>query len=433
MTTLYLYSVEDKETFPVTDGWFDSYAPAFSADGKVLYFVSERHFSPVFSQTEWNHAYVDLAGIYLITLARDTKSPFAPKSDEVKISAKEEPKKEDTKGEKKKPDVTVVVDPEGIQNRIAALPVSGSSYRDLVSAGDKLYYVRSGSKDTKPTIQLFDFEKQKETDLGEFNGFEISADKKKMLVGEEGSFAIIDLPTSKIEIKDRLSLTDMTMQLDHHAEWHQIFRECWRQMREFFFSPTMNGVDWPAMKSKYEPLVDFVNHRADLTYIIGEMIAELNSGHAYVGGGEYPKPERVPMGLLGATLERDPSSGYYRIKKILRGQNWDKAARSPLTEIGVNASEGEYILAVNGRPTNTMPDIYAAFVNTAGKQVTLKLNKTPGESGSHETVVVPVDNDKHTCTTHGYRRISTRFLRQPTERWGTSIFPIWGSTDSMSL
>ena len=104
------------------------------------------------------------------------------------------------------------------------------------------------------------------------------------------------------------------------------------------------------------------------------MIGELNVGHAYVGGGDMPKPPRIPTGLLGAELERDPRPGYYQIAKILKGQNWDPKLRSPLTEIGVDVKEGDYIIAVDGQPTNEMTNIYEALVNTAGKQVTLKVN-----------------------------------------------------------
>jgi len=165
-------------------------------------------------------------------------------------------------------------------------------------------------------------------------------------------------------------------------------------MREFFYVPNMHGVDWPAIRERSEPLVAHVNHRADLTYIIGEMVGELNAGHTYVGGGEFPKPRRIPMGLLGAELKRDSKSGFYRIEKILRGENWDKAARSPLTEIGVDAREGDYILAVDGQSTADAADIYELLVNKAGKQVTLKLNARPARKGARDVVVVPTDSEE---------------------------------------
>lgn len=393
MVTLHLYSLDSRQSVVLTDGWFSSYAPTFSSDGKYIFFVSNRSFSPTYSQTEWNHAYLDLAKVYLITLAKEIKSPFEPKSDEV--SLKKEGKKEeksDKKDEEAK--VTVRVDTDGIQDRIAEIPVTAASYRNVQSVGSKLYYIRQGAKDEKSKLFLYELDKQKETELGEVNGYEISADGKKMLIGQENSYAILDLPTSKIEAKEKLNLSDMKVQLDRRAEWSQIYNEGWRQMRDFFYDPNMHGLDWPAVRRKYEPLAAHVNHRADLTYIIGELIGELNAGHAYVGGGDLPKVERIKLGLLGAVIVRDPATKYYRITKIFRGQNWDQGTRSPLTDIGVNAREGDYIIAIEGKPTNTMTNMFETLVNMAGKQVKLKLNSQPRESGSRETVVVPTDNEQ---------------------------------------
>ena len=397
METVQLYSVDKKDTYEVTDGWFDSYQPAFSSDGKFLFFVSDRTFNPTFSGTELDAGFNDLSGIYLVTLASDTKSPFAPKSDEVKLKEEKEGAKKDEEKDKKKeePKVSVKVDVAGLQGRITSLPIASGNYRDLVSVGDKLYYVRNSAKDQNPKIFLYELDKQKETELGEFNGFEISADKTKMLVGGGGSYSIIDLPTNKIDAKEHLNLSDMKVNLDRKAEWKQIYNECWRQMRDFFYAPNMNGVDWPKMRDRYAQLLPYVNHRADLTYLIGEMIAELSLGHTYVGGGDYPKAERIQQGLLGAKIERDPASKYYRIKKILKGENWDKSTRSPLTEIGVDAREGDYIIAIDGKPTNEMNDIYEALVNTVGKQVTLRLNTEPKEAGSRTTVVIPTGDEQN--------------------------------------
>jgi tricorn protease len=402
MTTIQLYSVESASTTPLTDGWFSSFSPAFSNDGKYLFFLSNRTFNPTYGQLEWNHIYSDMGGIFLLTLSSDTKSPFEPKSDEVNIGKGERAGEEGKKENEKKGDAgkkPVTVDLDGIQSRIAAIPIQGANYDNIQSVGDKLYYVRRSARDEKTKLLLYELDKQKETELGDFSGFEISADGKKMIVGQEGSYAIIDLPTSRIEIKDRLSLSGLKVTLDRKAEWKQIFAECWRQMRDFMFDPNLHGVNWQAVRKNYEPLVEYVNHRADLTYIIGEMIGELNIGHAYVGGGDYPQAERISLGLLGARLERDPKTKYYRIAEILPGENWDHTIRSPLTEIGVGVKSGEYIIAVNGKPADQMDDIYASLVNTAGKQVTLRVNSRPAEGGSRDVVVVPT-GDEHDLYYH---------------------------------
>ena len=396
MSKIYLYSLEKKESYPVTDGWYSAGTPEFSSDGKYLFFVSDRDFNPTYGWNEFDYTYQDMARIYLVTLTKSADSPFKPKSDEV-TEKSDQPKSDDAKpkkdGDKKEPAVLVNVDVDGLTDRIVGLPIQPSSYRDLKSVGNILYYIRQGSKDEKAQFQMYDLGELKETNLGEVEGYEFSADLKKMLVGKDGAFYIIDVPKGKIDLKDKLDLSSMEVNLDRHQEWAQIYNECWRQMRDFFYAPNMNGVDWVGIRKKYEPLVQYVNNRADLTYILGEVIGELSSGHTYVGGGDLPAPKRIMTGLLGAQLERDKQSKYYRIKKILKGENWDKSTRSPLTEIGVNAKEGDYILAVNGKPTDKMTDIYESLVNTVDKQVTLKLNSSPELVGSRDVVVLPIGNE----------------------------------------
>ena len=390
MNKVYLYSLKDGQTHEVTDGWYGSYAPVFSSDGQYLYFISNRDFSPIYSRTEWNHAYRDMAKVYLVPLTRKVESPFKPQSDEVAINGGESQENDKDKRDKK---VDVRVEPEGLEGRIIALPIKASNYSHLASVENFLYYARRSSGDEKPQLCMYDFDKQEETELGEFSGYEITADGKKMLVGKNKSYYIIDLPKDKLDLKDALDLSDMEVMLDRRGEWSQIFNECWRQLRDFFYVPNMHGIDWAGIRKKYAPLVDHVNHRADLTYIIGEMIGELNVGHTYVGGGDYPKPERIKTGLLGAELERH-TSGYYRIKRILKGENWNDSRRSPLTEVGVDASEGDFIVAVNGNSTKNMVNIFEHLVNTVGKQVTLTLNSRPRLKGGREVVVRPV-GDEH--------------------------------------
>lgn len=397
MPKIFLYSLSSQETIEVTDSWYSSYSPCFSSDGQYLFFVSDRDFSPVYSRTEWNHAYLNMSRIYLVTLNRQVKSPFEPRSDEVKVAAPEPAKLTKAKEEKPatKPSsekLTLKVEPEGLKDRITALPVEVSSYYGLTSVGDKLYYLKRSFGDRQTSLKYYDLGKLEEKDLGPVNYYVISADHKKMLVQQGRDYAIIDLPSGPVKIEKKLDLSGLEMWLDRKAEWAQIFNECWRQMKDFFYAPNMHGVDWEKVRALYEPLARAVNHRADLTYVIGEMIGELNCGHTYVGGGDLPKVERVKVGRLGARLERD-SSGYYLIRKILAGQNWDRSLRSPLTEVGVNVKEGEYIIAVNGQSVREVKDIYELLVNTAGKQVTLKVNSRPDEKGAREVVVVPIETE----------------------------------------
>jgi tricorn protease len=396
LSQVYLHSLEQGKTFRVTEGRFGCQGPAFSGDGKYLFFVSGRDFNPSYSAVEWNYSYRNMERVYLVTLAKDTPSPFRPKPEEPTAAKPAEPKKEAKPAEAKPKDVPLKVDTDGLSERILQLPVQPARYRSLASVGSTVYYLRQsgqGGPGGKLAFQMYDLAAKKETALGSVSGYEISADGKKMLVSQDGKYGIIDLPKGPVNVGEPLDLSAMETRLDHHAEWKQIYNECWRQMRDFFYDPHLHGLDWKAIRVKYEPLVDHVNHRADLTYVIGEMIAELNAGHAYVGGGDFPHPRRIPTGLLGARLRRDPTTGYYKIVKILKGPRWDPDLRSPLDELGVNVKDGDYVLAVNGKPVNELRTIYEALVNQAGKPVTLKVNARPEEKGAREVTVTPIDNE----------------------------------------
>jgi tricorn protease len=394
---IYLYSLDKAENYPVTEEWYDADNPAFSSCGKYLYFVSDRDFNPVSGDLTFNYVFKDMEKVYLVTLSKDQASPFKPKSDETGSSAVK--KTTAPKGKKKGKTKTagaaaVKIDVDGIMDRVIALPIKASQYGNPIGVKNAVYYLRKGTKDAKPVLLMYDLEKRKETELGNINSFVISADLKKMMVSKDKTYAIIDLPTAKISIDETLKLDNMEMHLCFKCEWKNIFHECWRQMRDFFYAANMHNVGWENMLKRYEPLVKHVDHRNDLTYIIGEMIGELNIGHAYVGGGERPPVKKISTGQLGAKLERDPKTGYYKITQILKGWNWDKDLLSPLTAVGVKAAEGNYITAINGRSTAKMNNIYKALVNTVGKQVRLTLNTTPSGKGGWDTVVEPIADEQ---------------------------------------
>ena len=239
---------------------------------------------------------------------------------------------------------------------------------------------------------VYDLKKKKETELGKRLSYTFSPTGKKMLVFRGQKFQVIDPPSGKVQLDSPADLSNMKMRVDHHAEWKQIFEESWRQMRDFFYAPNMHGVDWQAIHDKYAVLVPYVNHRSDLTYIIGEMVGELSVGHSYVINGDRPKPERIQLGLLGARLSR-AEGGYYRVDRILKGANWDRSLRSPLTELGVNVGEGDYILAVDGHPVNEVEDIYMLLVGKAGKTVELTVNSQPATAGSRKVLVKPIADE----------------------------------------
>lgn len=385
---VWLYELASQDKFPVTDEFFGANSSKFSQDGKYLVFASARTFDPIYSATEWNHAYTDQEKIYLLPLNAETPNPLMPKSDEVSNG---ESATDEKPGEDAKPVTTVTK--EGLVERAIEIPLEAASYGAFFMDGTSLYYLRRKRTDDHATLAVFNFEEKKETVITACDGFEVSHNGKKFRVVSQGKHFIIDRPSGKAELNTPLALGGLRLTVNLAQEWQQIYTEAWRQMRDFFYAPNMHGTDWKGLKAKYAPLVAHVNHRNDLTYIIGELIGELNVGHAYVGGGDRPEAERVQTGLLGATLERAKNGASYKFVTITDGANWSSNLRSPLTEAGVDVSTGDFLLAVNGIPVSELQTPFEELMGTAGRQVELLVNTTPELKGARTVRVVPLADE----------------------------------------
>ena len=371
---IYVYNIAAKKEYAVTDKWYDSYMPVFSTDGKYLVFTSGRDFNPTYGSLEWNHTYSNMNGVYVVLLAGDTPSPFLLKDAEVN-APKPEAGKEET--------VTVRIDFEGLADRIIKLPVAPGRYFNFYSDGKKVYY--TAGRQTK----VYDLAKQKEDVVADGIMYVAPGGKKALFVADR-KYYVTDVPAGKANLDKAVDLSNMKITTDYPAEWAQIYNEGWRAMRDGFYVENMHGVDWKAMKRKYEVLLPYVKTRLDLNYVIGELIGELNVGHAYISMGESQKAGRVSLGLLGAEIVRDSRSGFFQLTKILEGANWSKDLRSPLTEPGIEAKTGEYIVAIDGVPTNSVKDMYSLLIGKAGVPTEISLNTKAELAGARKIVISPL-------------------------------------------
>ena len=299
MDNIIIYDRNSKEKHQMTDGWYNVSSPNFSKDGKYLVFVSARTFNPTYSSTEWNHVYNNMNKIYILPLTQDATIPFAPENDNPKAPQQTPTTRETKKSEATKEHPKNEYDYTNIANRIIELPVSAGNYHDLHMIGNQVYFNRYGN------TSIYNLKDRKETDL---NSRIIFGPGYEKAIAQSGrAFQVIDIPNAPVSVNHPISTSDLKKYIDYHQEWMQIYNESWRQMRDFFYAKNMHGVDWQGVYEKYKVLIPHVNHRTDLTYVIGEMIGELSVGHAYSANGEHPTPARIPMGLLGT-----------RSKKILR-------------------------------------------------------------------------------------------------------------------
>lgn len=397
---LFLWSVADQQVRPVTDPRFEVASPAWDPEGNYLYYVSRREFAPQMSSIEWNYAGNHDEQIYALALRKEVANPFAPESDEVVLTGDQEGKEAEDDKEEIAEKAPVVIDFEGLAQRSIRVPVKTANIRSLGATKGYLFYATSGpgfygrKSNEKPALHLFDLEKRKsELFLEGFGGWVLSADGKKILVRGDGEFARYD---AKPEApgKEVVSTSGMMVDRNPREEWLTIFNEVWRRYRDFFYVKNMHGFDWKAIGDQYRPLVKHVAHRSDLNYVIGEMISELNVGHAYIEGGDFEIPERPKVALPGARFALDPEAGKYRLAKILRGHNEEEQYRSPLTEVGVAVKEGDYVLAIDGEPLKGEDNPYHLLQHKTGA-VVLLVNDKPVEDGAREVTYRPIHTEEH--------------------------------------
>lgn len=394
LTAIWLYDVRKGTATQVTSGRYSDSWPTFDRKGDLLYFASVREFTePLYQDVGFSFVYTRGDRLYAVPLRADVRSPLLPVSDEEGAGAEQKEKsaaqkieEEDAEeaGEAKspKPVAPLAIDLAGFEARAILLPVERGDFHHLgVADGGKLVYTRRSpwGGESKAKIEILDLEAKKDDDrvktvVDGVDGFRLSADGKKLLVRQGKSYAFVEpKPDQKLEAK--VAVADLLVEVDPRAEWRQMFLEAWRLQRDFFYDPGMHGVDWTAQREIYGAMVEDCASRSDLSYILRELISELNVGHAYYFDEGPPGVPSLTVGMPGADFEL--GDGAYRFARILRGAAWDADARGPLGEPGLDVREGDYLLAVNGVPVDPAKSPWAAFQGLAGKVAMLTVSAEP--------------------------------------------------------
>ncbi len=397
-SAVYVWNAADGKLHKLTDELFSAFNPAWDAAGNYLYYLSNRDYAPQISSIEFNYALNRETSIYATSLRKDVKHPFPPESDEVAITKEggDKPKAD------AKPSTELVIDFEGIGQRVARAPLTADNYGGLSAnngyliygVGPAFYYGRA--PDRQPSLRLFSLKDRKETTLVEnAGGFAISGDGSKLLVSQSGQYFLYDANPQGERTKKPVSTAGLMYDRVPTEEWNQIFNEVWRRYRDWFYVTNMHGYDWEKLRDQYRPLLKYVAHRSDLNYVIGEMISELTVQHAYIEGGDFNIPPRPRVALPGARFELDKAAGRYRIAQIFEGQNEEDIYRSPLTEIGVDVKVGDYVLAINGEELKANDDPYRLLRNRADNPVQLTVNSTASMTGSRQVSYRPITDESN--------------------------------------
>ena len=410
---VFVYDIQSKKINKVTSGFYNDNEAVFDPEGKYLYVSTNRDFSPIYSDFDNTWIYPNATVIGAIPLRKDVTSPLAEKNDAVEIE--EEKKEDDSDGKKKdkkkkkskkdkdksddKDEDKDKVDPvkidfDGIERRMVMLPIEGGNVGNLSAAKGKIIYMKysnSGSESDDSTLKYYDIEEQEEKSIiSDIYNYKLSADGEQILIRNSSGFSVIEVGADK-KAEDKVPTEEMTSVINPREEWKQIFNDVWRLERDYFYDADMHGVDWNLMKEKYGVLIDQAMSRYDVNFILGELIGELNASHTYRGGGDSERAKRENVGYLGCDWTKE--NGGYKIKRIVKGADWDTEIRSPLEEPGVDVSEGDYILAVNGIPLVDYSDPWMAFAGMSGKTVQLTVNKSANMTGARHVLVKPISSE----------------------------------------
>jgi tricorn protease len=474
LSSIFLWSFEEQELRRVTSELWNEFSPSFSRDGKLLYFLADREFRPMIGSFEYDYAVDRETYAYALSLAADAPHPFPPRSDEVEIEGaddeededeaapgvgenkegsgagkKDEAKEKDAEktaededeedGEEEGPPPPTRIDFEGLASRITRVPIGADNYNGLAAVEGGLLLVRGtaaylGRQGGKPAVVHFDFEEREETVLHEgFGNATVSDDGKKLLLGEDGAYRLVEAtPDGKGKPAKNVSLAGLQVDLDPPAEWAQIFDEVWRRYRDDFYAPNMHGYDWQALRERYRPQLRWVAHRSDLNYVLTEMLAELNVSHAYVAGGDWQAPPRPRAGLLGARFELDAGANRYRFTRILPGHNEEPGYRSPLTEVGVKAEAGDYLLEINGVELRGDDNPFRLLRNAGGAPVELLVSDTPQREGARRLMWTPSATRTTCSTSSGCCATANAWRRGQATGSATCTSPTWVRGDSPS-
>jgi tricorn protease len=414
---IFVHDVQTGQATPATSDRYDSRSPAWSSDGEWLYFLSDRNLTSMVD-SPWGPRQPDPfigapTEIYAVALGKERRSPFAP-ADEVHADAekkeekkeekdkdKDKDKKDDKSGKSEaKTPAPVIIDRAGLAERLVPVPVPAGRYDALKTDGKRLYWLaRDLAPEPKRALKALAIGRDKpevKTVMEDVRSYQLSADGKKVLVRKTDDIYVFDA-ADKAPEKDKLEeakldLSGWTFSFDPREQWRQMFTEAWRLERDYFYDPAMHGLDWPAVRAKYEPLVTRVATRGDLNDLLAQMVSELSALHIFVRGGDVRKgTETVEVASLGADWTRDEPGGGYRVVRIYRADPDLPGKLSPLRQLAVGVAEGDVIESVNGVRALDLTHPEQLLRNQAGRQVLLHVRPKTGEA--RDVVAVPLSRD----------------------------------------
>ncbi|HEX3912727.1 MAG TPA: S41 family peptidase [Steroidobacteraceae bacterium] len=414
-----LLSVESGSIQFITSERYNSMSPVWSSDGKWLYFLSDRSLKTTI-ESPWGarqpEPHFDRpVKIYELALLPNLRSPFMP-ADELHPdkAAKADEKPEESKssgktgkaGSKSAAEAAypeakdVSIDFAELQSRLREVPAPPGNYDSLQITDKRLCWMDASDEVPRKLalqcLEIADKGEQPETLVSDIKNFEISLDRKKLLVAKAKSFYIVDSSAGPPAFADQKQLDKSTINLSGwsfftkpRADFRGIFLDAWRLERDYFYDRNMQGIDWKAMRARYLPLVDRVADREELNEVIAQMVSELSALHIFVHGGDIRHPtDHVDLAALGARLNRDDKAGGFVVEHVYLHDPDLPNSAPPLDRPESRVKDGEVIVGINGESALGVPDERAMLRGKAGMQVLLQVKSSAG--ATREVLVTPI-------------------------------------------
>lgn len=442
-SSIFIYDSKSEKITRVTDRFTNDGEPVWDPAGRYLYFLSDRTLNPFLSRRGFEMILDKMTKPYLVMLRADEKSPFFPKEPAEQEEAENGgPPGEDGKAgadkDKAGKPPEVKIDLEGLAGRVVEFPVEAARISGLAAAEGKVFYLVSSPEgmaaddreEITGDLHVFDIkEKEDKTVEAGINAFRLSGKGAKILFKRGEEFRVVGADKTAETPADEKSVVDLSrwhLRVDPALEFKQMFDEAWRLQRDFYWAPNMAGLDWAAVKVKYEKLLPRIATRSDLSDLLGNLIGELSTSHTYIWGGDVKRPKAVPVGLLGADLVVG-DNGYYKVTKIYPPEPSSPASVSPLTLSHAGVKPGEYIVAVNGKPVKAPANFYSAFVNLADDEVLLSVNGKGSLDGARDVIVSTI-GDEHAVRYLDWVRSKREYVEEATDgRCGYFHIPDMGT------
>ena len=382
--SIYAYNMVTKSIIQLTDPLADAITPVWSQDGKFIYTLASTNYGLSSGWLDMSSYDPDLTrSLYAISLIKDQDSPNLPKTDdETPNKAKEKDKINDK--------INVVIDDNNIFDRAIPLKIKEGKYLGLIEGPDKSVFIFRRDDDGITLIKYNVKKDESSTFSKKINEASVSFDRKNILFRSGNSWKIVS--TKSAPKKPNSLKMGIKLKVNPKAEYHQIFKEGWRFMRDFLYVDNTHGAPWDKIYQWYSPWINHVRHRTDLNYVVDIMSGEVAVGHSYVSGGDMPDLNSVSVGLLGCDFEIDQN--HYKITKIYKGERWNPSIRSPLGISGLDVKKGDFIISINGEKLDAKKNPYKLLENTSNRVINIEVSESIPAKNIRKLTIKPVNSER---------------------------------------